>query len=551
MGRPQREPWDKESEALPPPEENPSPPVDPPQGGDPSLSTVALEGSDLVSPVEVALPPGGEESQGPGGGGETGKGDLKGKVLAGSIWSLGGYGASQVIRLGSSLILTRVLFREVFGVMALVQTFVTGIHMFSDLGIGPSLIQNPDGEKPEFYNTAWTLQVFRGMGIWLLSFLIAWPAARFYYNPGWTTYTQWDLFLFIPAVGFSALISGFNSTAIFTLNRRLDLKKLTLLQLGYQGVAVVIMVSWAIEWKTVWALIGGRLIADVFFAVVSHRIIPGYRNRFHWDRKYALELVHFGKWIFLSTVLTFLAQQSDKLIFGKIVTLETLGVYWVAFNLAVLPTTGILKIGSQVAFPAYSEKVRSGESLQETFWRMRKPLVAMGGVILGVYLVSGRDVVAFLYDPRYSGAGWMLQLLALGAWFQIQECTNGSALLALGDARWVAAGNAAKVAGLIVLVPLGYTLFGFKGAILGLAGADLFRYLVSMAGLAKHGVRVVLGDLRLDLLLGLSVGLGFLAKAILRLPTPSFLAGFLGGLAALLPWAIYGLVLLRKERARR
>ncbi len=550
MGRDRGEHWDKEPEALPPPEDKPSPPVDPPPGGDPSLSTVALEGSELVSPVDVGFTPGSGKPQGEDEERKGGKGELKGKVLAGSIWSLGGYGASQVIRLGSSLILTRVLFREVFGVMALVQTFVSGIHMFSDLGIGPSLIQNSKGEEPDFYNTAWTLQVFRGMGIWLLSFLIAWPAARFYYNPGWTTYTQWDLFLFIPAVGFSALISGFNSTAIFTLNRRLDLKRLTLLQLGYQGVAVVIMVAWALEWKTVWALIGGRLIADVFFAVISHRIIPGYRNRFHWDRKYALELVHFGKWIFLSTVLTFLAQQSDKLIFGKIVTLETLGVYWVAFNLAVLPTMGILKIGSQVAFPAYSEKVRSGEGLEETFWRMRKPLVALGGAILGVYLVSGRDVVAVLYDPRYYGAGWMLQLLALGAWFQIQECTNGSALLALGDAKWVAAGNGAKVAGLVVLVPLGYTLLGFHGAILGLAGADLLRYLVSMAGLAKHGLRVVLGDLGLDLLLGLSVGLGFLAKGLFGLPSPSFGAGFLGGLGALLPWALYGLALLRKERAR-
>ncbi len=551
MGRPRREPWNKEPDALPPSGQG-TPPLDEslPEG-DPSLSTLALEGSDLVSSMEVSFPSGKEGPGGPGGGDETGKGELKGKVLTGSIWSLGGYGASQVIRLGSSLILTRVLFREVFGVMALVQTFVTGIHMFSDLGIGPSLIQNPKGEEPDFYNTAWTLQVFRGMGIWLLSFLVAWPAARFYYNPGWTTYTQWDLFLFIPAVGFSALIGGFNSTAIFTLNRRLDLKRLTLLQLGYQGVAVVIMVAWALEWKTVWALIGGRLIADLFFAVVSHKIIPGYRNRFHWDKKYALELIHFGKWIFLSTVLTFLAQQSDKLIFGKIVTLETLGVYWVAFNLAVLPTTGILKIGSQVAFPAYSEKVRSGEGLEETFWRMRKPLVAMGGAILGVYLVSGRDVVAVLYDPRYSGAGWMLQFLALGAWFQIQECTNGSALLALGDAKWVAAGNGAKVAGLVLLVPLGYTLWGFQGAILGLAGADLFRYAVSLTGLLKHGLRVFRGDIGLDLLLGLSVGLGFLGKALFGLPSPSFEAGLLGGLAALVPWCVYGLFLFRKERARR
>ena len=532
---------------MPPREERNPPHADPAQGVDPSLSSLALESSEFASPGEFPFPPGKVETGGPGGEGEPEKGNLKGKVLAGSIWSIGGYGVSQVIRLGSSMILTRVLFREVFGVMALVNTFVQGLHMFSDLGIGPSLIQNRRGEEPEFFNTAWTLQVFRGLGLWLLTFLIAWPVAHFYYNPGWKAYTQWDLFLFVPAVGLSALISGFNSTAVFTLNRRLDLRKLTFLQLSYQGVAVVIMVAWAVQWKTVWALIGGRLIADVFYAVVSHKVIPGYRNKFHWDKRHARELIHFGKWIFISTVLTFLAQQSDKLIFGKMVTLETLGVYWVAFNLASLPIAGIYRIGDQVAFPAYSEKAREGAGMEETFWRIRNPLLVMGGAVLGVYLVAGRDIISVLYDPRYLEGGWMVQFLALGAWFTVKEYTNGNVLLALGDARWLAACNGSKVAGLVVLVPLGFSLGGFPGAVLGLAGADFIRYVVSLVGLGKHELKILKKDLRMDFFLAAAVGLGFLGKSLAGLPEPSFLAGLVGGLVSLVPWGIFGFFILKKE----
>ncbi len=536
---------------MPPPQEKPVRPLESIQGSASQLSPEAFEGQDFPFSVEGSegvIPP--EGGKGEGTGAVSGGGKLKGRVLSGSIWSMGGYAASQVIRLGSNMILTRVLFREVFGVMALVQTFVNGIHMFSDLGIGPSLIQNPKGEEPEFYNTAWTIQVLRGAGIWFLSFLIAWPVAKFYYNASWKAYTQWDLFLFIPAVGFSALISGFNSTAIFTLNRRLDLKRLTLLQLAYQVVGVTIMVLWAMKWKTVWALIGGRLVGDLFFVIVSHRIIPGYRNRFHWDKAHALELIRFGKWIFISTVLTFLAQQSDKLIFGKMISLETLGVYWVAFNLASLPITGICRIGDQVAFPALSEKVREGAAMEETFWRIRNPLLVIGGAILGVYLVSGADIISVLYDPRYLEGGWMVQFLALGAWFTVKEYTNGNLLLAFGDARWLAVCNGSKVVGLVVLVPLGFRFGGFPGAVLGLAGADFVRYLFSLVGLGRHGLKVLPKDLSKDLLLASSVGLGFLVKKVTGLPSPSFLAGLVAGLAALAPWAVYGLLLLGRERSR-
>lgn len=83
--------------------------------------------------------------------------------MRGVAISLGTTVAQQLIRLGSNLILTRLLFPEAFGLMALVQTFMTGLAMFSDIGIGPSIIQNRRGEDPDFLNTAWTIQIGRGV----------------------------------------------------------------------------------------------------------------------------------------------------------------------------------------------------------------------------------------------------------------------------------------------------------------------------------------------------------------------------------------------------
>ncbi len=120
---------------------------------------------------------------------ETGETDqkssltLKQRAIRGSLWTLSGHTSSQILRLGSNLILTRLLFPEAFGLMALVQTFIIGLEMFSDVGIRPSIIQNHRGNDPSFLNTAWTIQVIRGFMLWLGACLMAIPAANFFHQP--------------------------------------------------------------------------------------------------------------------------------------------------------------------------------------------------------------------------------------------------------------------------------------------------------------------------------------------------------------------------------
>ncbi|MDX2239769.1 MAG: oligosaccharide flippase family protein, partial [Leptolyngbyaceae cyanobacterium bins.302] len=73
------------------------------------------------------------------------KPSLMQRVIRGSAWTIGGHAASQVIRLGSNLLLSRLLFPEAFGLMALVFTFITGLHMLSDFGVQPNIIQSKRG----------------------------------------------------------------------------------------------------------------------------------------------------------------------------------------------------------------------------------------------------------------------------------------------------------------------------------------------------------------------------------------------------------------------
>ena len=115
-------------------------------------------------------------------------------------------GGSQVIRLAGNLVLTRLLFPEAFGLMAIVSVVLVGLEMFSDLGIGASLVQRRERPGRTFVQTAWTLQVFRGVVLWLIASAAAWPLAHFYREP--------LLAPVLVAASFTLVLVGFKSPAV-------------------------------------------------------------------------------------------------------------------------------------------------------------------------------------------------------------------------------------------------------------------------------------------------------------------------------------------------
>jgi O-antigen/teichoic acid export membrane protein len=421
---------------------------------------------------------------------------LRSRTIRGSLWTTGGYGAGLVVRLGTNLVLTRLLQPHMFGVMTLVNIFVQGLQSFSDLGLGPAIIQNKRGDERPFLNTAWTMQVLRGTALGTVSALIAWPVARLYGED--------QLMWLLPVAGLTAVIAGFNSTAQHTLNRHLDVGKLTLRALVGQVTGAAVMIGWALLHPSVWALVAGNIAAAVANLIFSHSLIPGVKNRFQWDRSAATELMRFGRWIFVSTVLTFLGLQADRLIFGKLIPMHELGIYGVAAMMATLPTSAILKLGTSVAFPAYSRAKAAGSNFQRVFDQVRLPLLAFGGFTAACMIACGRPVIELLYDYRYHDAGWMLQLLAVSAWFQVLQVTNGSALLALGSPKSIAAANVTKLSSMVLCVPLGFWAYGLSGAIAGIIVSDILKYAVSAIAARRKGLRMLGKDLSLSMLVALS-----------------------------------------------
>lgn len=410
-----------------------------------------------------------------------------------AVWTLAGYGGGQVLRLGGNLVLTRLLFAEAFGVMALVSVFMTGLALFSDVGIGPSIIQNRRGDDRRFLNTAWTVQVARGVVLWIAACALSAPFASFYGEP--------TLAWILPVSGLTALLAGFNSTKLFTMNRNLDMKRVIVVDLASQVAGLVVMVGWGVLQPSIWCLVAGGLVTSAGKMALSHLVLTGEKNRFAWDKEAAQSLFAFGRWIFLSTLLTFLVMQSDRLIFGKMIPMSLLGVYSIALMFATLPSIVAGYLGNQVVFPLYSRIHNAGHSIEPVYTRSRWLAMVAGGFLLSNLITAGPAMIRILYDERYHDAGWILQMLACAAWFGVMDATNTPTLLARDKAGWMVAANASKLLAMIGLIPLGFELGGFSGAVLGFVASEVFRYGVSAWATNRSGLTGWPQDLGLTLLL--------------------------------------------------
>jgi O-antigen/teichoic acid export membrane protein len=373
---------------------------------------------------------------------------------------------------------------------------------------------------------------------------LAGPFARFYGEP---------LLLWVVMVSSTtALMNGFNSTRLFSMYRRVSLARVSAIEVGSQAAGLATMLAWAAVDRSIWALVAGGLAGSLVRLVLSHTVLPGLSNRLRWDRSALAQLLHFGRWIFFSTVLSFLVGQSDRLVFGKLVPLATLGAYSIGAMIAAMPAVLLARMASSVFFPAFSRVRESGQDLGQVFGRVRRPVLLLGGWTIGGLVGGGAVGVRLLYDQRYDEAGWILQLLALASWFSVLESTNSAVLLARGETHWSAGGGSVKLLGMLLLIPAGYALAGFRGAVAGLAASEVLKYGVSAFAVTRAGLRGWPQELRMTAWMLASAGLGWLAARFSTHEGWSLIAtsGVVFAVVTL-AWAPLGLAYFREQRSQR
>jgi O-antigen/teichoic acid export membrane protein len=410
-------------------------------------------------------------------------------AVRGGTWSLIGYVATQLLRTLATLFLARhFLGPEPFGVVGLVGVFIAGLAMFSELGIVANVVQHPRGDEPEFLNTAFSIQAGRGLAIWVVAALAAYPVAVFYHQP--------EILPLLLVAATSELARGLTSTAAWTLTRHVNLKGITLLTIFSEVVAFGIGILWAVLAPSAWALVARTVAAALVYAVGTH-FISRPAVRLGWDRLAGKDILHFGGWISLSTAAYFLGGQGERLILGKFVTAAELGCFSLALMVSSVPAGGVNQLVSQIFLPMISKAVRSSrEEAAQDFLRARKLFFGVAMIAAVGFLALGKPFVAIVLNPKYAMAGWMLQVLGLRVALDLFAAPASSAILAYGQSRYCAAGNTTRLVFMVGGILIAFHWFGLPQAMIVLIVSQAVSYLPLISGLKRVLPEVARAELR-------------------------------------------------------
>lgn len=417
---------------------------------------------------------------------------LSPRILSLASWTTGAWGLCQLLRIVTSVILTRLLAPELFGIMLIVNTIRTGVALLLDVGISQSVISNKHAEEKDFYDTAWTLQLAQCTILTIVCTAAAYPVSRIYDAP----IIAWIL----PAASLAFLIGGAASTGRYLVQRRLGLKRIGIFDTTTLAVSSVVQILLAWLSPTVWALVAGNLFATIAATVTSYLLDPRVKHRLFISREYARQILSFGKWIILSSTVVYLAGNLDRLYLAQAIPLALLGVYGIARSLSEMLASLVVTLGNSLIFPSVANSQLRREELRQRLSRIRSMSLCGAALGLSFFAAVSGPLVEFVYDERYHAAGAMLPLLSLGVWFTVLCTLSESVLLGIGRPAYGAAANGAKLAWLCIALPLGVAWYGLTGAIVALVAGDAARYVPLLYYKMREGLSFLRQDILITLL---------------------------------------------------
>ncbi len=327
------------------------------------------------------------------------------------------------IRLVSTVIVARFLPPSAYGLLGAAMAAVTMLEWLTDLGIVPGLTRSAHGDREEWLRTGWSLNFTRGIGLALAGIVLAWPWSALMRQP--------ELGPILAALALRPAILALRSPGSLLYRRRMNFKAVAIEEILQTLAGATATLITAVLTGSVWALVVGTLVGAGSVVATSYVLAPG-RPRFTWNPEALKELRHFGTGVMLNTIAMAMSQNLDRLAGPRVVTIEELGLYSVAANLAAVGE-GLLVRMCDVHFAALSRKAIPADQTAEHV-RVRRRLIVPFLIFFAVAAFAAPSVVRLLYDARYHAAGIVLSILLVrlavrtATLFEFQRLLAGGAI---------------------------------------------------------------------------------------------------------------------------
>jgi O-antigen/teichoic acid export membrane protein len=463
--------------------------------------------------------------------------DLKAKTIRGGVARMGAQMANFVLRIGSLMILARLLDPKDFGLVGMVTAFTGVLNLFRDFGLSTATVQRAEVTEDQISTLFW-INLLVGAVLALLSVALAPAVAAFYHEPRLLWITA------VLATGFVFNAAGVQHSAI--LQREMRFTALAVINTIALIAGTVLAIGMAKYGYGYWALVAMTIAYPLVTTVglwMMAAWMPGAPRR----RSGLRSMIRFGGTITLNGAVMYVAYNFEKVLLGRFWGAEAIGVYGRAYQLVNIPTDNLNSAVGEVAFSALSRVQDDPPRLRSYFLKGYSLVTALTLPITILCALFAREAISILLGPKWTEAVPIFRLLAPTILIFAMINPFSWLLFAMGKV-----GRSLKIA--LVIAPLviaGYVIglpYGPTGVALGYSAAMAMWILPHIAW-CVHGTPIsfwdVLQTLSRPLLSGLVASVlplmiessyGHLLSPLFRLIVGGVL--FLGVYAAMLLYAM-------------
>lgn len=349
---------------------------------------------------------------------------LKKKTIQGLTWTGIAQAITQISQLLITMILARLLSPDDFGLLGMVVVFTNFVDIFCEMGISGALIQRQDLNELHYSSVFW-LNLMVGTSLMLLTIVVSPFISRFYNQPVLAS------ILMVISVNF--LIASFAIVQKAIFSKEMEFKKLALVEIIAVIVGGIVGIYTAYSGYGVWSLIY-RIIAFSSLNMFLLWLLSNWRPKFIFSIKAIKDIFPFSINMMGFNFLNFFARNIDSILIGKVLGVQALGYYTLAYRLMLYPVQNISGVVGKVMFPAFSKIQVDLEKVRTTYMEMVKAISLVTFPIMWGLFVVAPEFVHIIYGPQWQPMVILIRILCICGIFQSIGTTIGNILLSQGRA---------------------------------------------------------------------------------------------------------------------
>lgn len=328
--------------------------------------------------------------------------DLKERTIRGGSARLCAQAANFLFRVGSMMLLSRLLEPKDFGLLGMVTAFTGVLGLFRDFGLSAAAVQRATVTEEQTSTLFW-INILVGAILTVVALLLAPVVGTFYHEPRLLWITS------VVSTGF--LINGAGVQHSALLQRQMRFTALAVIDIVSLVVSTTIAIGMATAGYGYWALVAMAVSLPLTSTVglwLASTWVPGMPQRGVGIRS----MMRFGGTVTLNSLVVYVAFNFEKVLLGRFWGAEVLGIYGRAYQLIRIPTDNLNSAVGEVAFSALSRTQDDPSRLKRYFLKGYSLVLALTLPMTIACALFADDMIFVLLGPKWKDAAGIFRLLA-------------------------------------------------------------------------------------------------------------------------------------------